>query len=237
MPEDDVSCFISSGVCYFDVEILLKLLEGMDETTTYQKHYPGGVEVHWEEPQKDVRYVAGVDTSEGLPGGDNSGIGVLRGDTGAQVASIHGLFNPKELAEHVVRLCGLYNDALVGIERENHGHAVLQEVVRLGYRRPHFRGGPLFYFKRNKADIRESRPGWTTNGETRPIMLSDLADAIENGYIKIHDRMFVSECTSFRRQAGGKFQADSSAHDDSVMKWAIAWQMRQARRPAPRINV
>ena len=236
MPEDDESCFITSGTCYFDVDLLLAILESLPEDSGERTHVPGGHETRWKEPEPGHTYVAGCDTSEGLPGCDNSGLGVLDKKTGEQVCSLHGLFNPRQLATHAVRICRDYNDALLGIERENHGHAVIQRVVDLGYRKPHFRGGPLFYFDRRK-DVKKARPGWSTNSATRPVMLEDLAEAVEEEAIIVNDRVFLDECLSFRLQSSGKFEADSGAKDDSVMKWAIAVQMRNTRRRKPRITL
>jgi len=236
MPEDDKTCFLASGVCFFDTDLILSMLEIMPEMKSEGRwmHLPGGYEVRWKEPDMTREYVAGCDTSEGLPGCDLNGVGILDKVSGEQVASIHGLFNPRVLAGHAVRICTDYNKAMLGIERENHGHAVIQRVVELGYRKPHFRGGPLFYFDK-KQDVRKSRAGWTTNGETRPIMLEDLAEAVENRWMKVHDQDFLGECLSFRLQSNGKFEADSGAHDDQVMKWAVAWQMRKYKRQKPRI--
>jgi hypothetical protein len=236
MPEDDKTCFLASGVCFFDTDFILSMLEIMPEQKSFGRwmHLPGGYEVRWKEPELGREYVAGCDTSEGLPGCDLNGVGILDKVSGEQVASIHGLFNPRVLAGHAVRICTDYNQAMLGIERENHGHAVIQRVVELGYRKPHFRGGPLFYFDK-KQDVRKSRAGWTTNGETRPVMLEDLAEAVENRWMKVHDQDFLGECLSFRLQSNGKFEADSGAHDDQVMKWAVAWQMRKYKRQKPRI--
>jgi hypothetical protein len=236
MPEDDLSCFITSGVCFFDVDTLLRIAETLPQEEGRRIHHPGGYEIRWVEPQLGRHYVAGVDTSEGLPGCDRNGIGILDKETGEQVCSLHGLFNTRVLAEHIVRVCRDYNDAMVGVERENHGHAVLNRVIELGYRRPHFRGGPLFYWDHN-SDIQRSRPGWSTNSETRPVMLNDLAEAVEERFMKLHDRDFISEALSFRLQHNGKFSADPGAHDDSVIKWAIAWQMRKHKRPKPSIAI
>ena len=238
MPEDDKTCFLASGVCFFDTDFILSLLEALPEQKSHGKwsSLPGGYEVRWKEPQPGREYVGGVDTSEGLPGCDRSGIGLLDKETGEQVASIHGLFNPRLLADHVVRICTDYNRAMVGIERENHGHAVIQRVVDLGYRKPHFRGGPLFHWDQ-KQDVRRSRAGWSTNPQTRPVMLEDLAEAIESGFMTINDQDFLGECLSFRLQGNGKFEGDPGAHDDQVMKWAIAWQMRKHKRPKPKISV
>ena len=238
-PEDDETCFLTSGTCFFDVDVVLSLLENVPEPV--RKHLPGGFETRIEEPQPGVEYVAGCDTSEGLPGCDPNGVGVLRRDNGKQVAWVHGLFKPTVLADHAVRLSKEYNSALLGIERENHGHAVLQKVIELGYGRPHHSGGSLFYFTKvsdeDKRDANKklSKAGWSTNGVTRPMMIDDLANALEDGALIATDRDFLGECLSFRLQGSGKFEADSGSHDDSVMKWAVAYQMRKHRRPKPSI--
>jgi len=236
MPEDDETCFITSGVCWFDTDMLLTIAESLPEEEGTWSHLPGGYEVRWKEPEVGREYVAGCDTSEGLPGCDNSGLGVLDKRTGEQVAAIHGLFAPRVLAGHAVRVCRDYNDALLGVERENHGHAVIMRVMDLGYRKPHFRGGPLYYFDRRK-DVKKARAGWTTNAQTRPVMLEDLAEDIEEGGQIVHDKQFIEEALSFRLQPSGKFEADPGAKDDAVMKWAIAGQMRRMRRRKPRITV
>lgn len=237
MPEDDTTCFITSGTCYFDIDKVLNLAERTPEPTASQKRsHPGGYEIRWKEPEPGRRYVVGVDTSEGLPGCDRNGVGVLDRETGEQVCSLHGLFNPRLLADHAVRIATDYNKALLGIERENHGHAVLLRVQDLGYGKPHFRGGPLFYCDENKSDVRKSRPGWKTTGN-RDMMLDALAEAVEDDLMKINDRDFIDEMGSFRLQSNGKFEADSGAHDDSVMKWAIAWQMKKLRIRKPSITI
>ena len=237
-PEDDVTCFLTSGTCFFDVEFIMNLKKRLPPVV--KTHVSGGYQVIVEEPIKGEEYVAGVDTSEGLPGCDPNGVGVLAKRTGKQVAFVHGRFNPRVLAEHSVRLCRKYNEALLGVERENHGHAVLQKVADLGYGRPHFRGGPLYYFGESKAESMEevykkARAGWSTNGESRPVMLDELCSAVEDGSMKVYDEDFLTECLSFRLQENGKFEADPGAHDDTVMKWAVAWQMRGVKRRKPGI--
>lgn len=220
-PEDDETCFLLSGRPFFDNEKILNMLEMTPEYE--RKHVPGGYIVIWEKPQKGVEYVLGADTSEGIPGGDSSGYGVLRRDTGDQVASLHGIFKPHVLAGHIAVAHKLYNDCIVGVERENHGHSVLNSLRTLGLYRDINIGGRLFYFA-------PEREGWSTNGETRPIMLDELAVAVEQGEMKVRDRDFLSECLTFRMQDNGKFEADPGCHDDTVMKWAIAWQMRKYRK-------
>ena len=238
-PEDDEACFLTSGHCFFDA---LALLAALERAPDYErKHLPGGFEVEWEAPQAGVEYVLGADTSEGIPGCDPNGVAVARRDTGAQVAAAHGLFKPDVLAGHIARLSRRFNNALTGVERENHGHAVLQKCVELGMR-PHFEGGSLYYFKARPAQPNEDRAkrlervGWSTNAVTRPLMLDDLSDLLDAG-VGVRDRDLLAECLTFRLQSSGKFEADSGSHDDVVMKWAVCYQMRKHRRVKPSISM
>lgn len=235
-PENDVECFLTSGICFFDTQQMIKLLETIPEPK--KLHLPGGYEIRWKEPVAGREYVAGCDTSEGIPGGDPNGVGVVDMESGEQVACIHGLFKPDVLAEHAARICKDYNEALLGVERQNHGHAVIQKLIDIGYGEPHFRGGPLYYYEAedrssSHADAKiksAGRAGWSTDSRTRPIMLNNLEEATRERAMKINHREFVSEALAFKLQSDGKFQADPGAHDDTVIFWAIAWQMRKMPR-------
>lgn len=239
-PEDDETCFLISGTPYFDQEFILNFLESMNVTET-KESLPGGFATTWQEPIPGVKYVLGCDTSEGLPGCDPNGIGIIRRDTSEQVCSVHGLFNPRQLADIACKYAARYNKALVGIERENHGHAVLQRVIDLGVSAPHYKGGQLYYFSKVKDlksnQEKRARAGWSTNAATRPVMLDQLSDWLSapNGHERIRDREFLGEALTFRLQKSGKYAADPGCHDDSVMKWAVAVQMLNVRQNKPEI--
>lgn len=239
-PEDDESCFLTSGICRFDVERLLSIRQKLSSPIV-RRHVAGGVEVVWEYPEPGKVYSMGVDTSEGLVGCDAAGLGIVRNDTGAQVFALHGTIPPDELAKHCVRASRLYNDALIGVERNNHGHAVLQKIIDLGCSTPHQQGGSLYCAEDSNTkdahgDRVSARPGWLTSPVTRPIMIQDLAEAIASGAMEIRDPLLVSEALTFRLQRSGKWEADPGCYDDAVMKWAIAWQMLAQRRPVPAIE-
>lgn len=253
-PDDDETCWLTSGTSFFDPSVLLKIRDycmspplvdnGFGAVAPEgSRHLPGGYEVVWEHPQEDVDYCMGVDTSEGLPGRDPNGLGVMRRDNGKQVCAVHGLFGVRVLAEHVCRIARRYNDALVGVERENHGHAVISKIIDLGYDKPHHSGGSFYYHSLQNSSMIDDRPvtraGWSTNSITRPVMLEDLRDWLEaDGAIdRCMDRQFLSECLVFRLQEDGKFSADSGSHDDAVMKWAIANAMRTVDWRRSRVGV
>jgi hypothetical protein len=220
-PEDDITCFITSGMPFFDSDFIMDLLDVLPEYK--RQHVPGGHAIYWKEPEVGHKYVVGGDTSEGLPHSDPNGLAVLDKETGEQVATIYGRFSIPVLAKHAIELSKKYNNALLGIERENHGHAVLNKIIEEGYGKSHLRGGPLYF-------CRPGQPGWDTNGQTRPVMLDELAEAVESSFMKIHDKEFLGECLTFKKQANNKYEADQGCHDDKVIMWSIAWQMRKVRQ-------
>jgi len=204
----------ATGVRYFDEARVLGLLAKLAQPE--RKPVPGGYEVEIEAPVPNVDYAAGADTSEGIPGRDPSMVGVVRQDTGRQVAWAHGFFHPRALAEHAVRLSERYNRAHLAVERENHGHAVIMRVEELRY------------------PVEE----WSTSSITRPQLLDGLASIVReapDGVIE--DRDFVSELLSFGLQTNGRWEADPGAHDDRVFAWGIAYEARRLRPPPPRITI
>jgi len=72
--------------------------------------------------------------------------------------------------------------------------------------------------------------GWDTNTATRPKMLQDLKEAIDNQVITLYDKPTINEMFSFvvvQTSSSWKAQAEKNSHDDLVMSLAIVWQMYQ----------
>lgn len=79
------------------------------------------------------------------------------------------------------------------------------------------------------------KPGWDTTSATRPVMLEQLKNAVDNKQFMIYDKPTINEMFSFVRvqtTAMVKAQAEKGAHDDLIMSLAIAWQLYQ-RCPVP----
>jgi len=233
-PEDDESCFISAGTMFFDPDKVSELTRTVVETGKRKAIGGNGYEIRWAEPLPGVKYCAGCDTSEGLPGSDPNGVAILRRDTLEQVAAIHGRFRTTELAEHAVRLCRLYNDALLGIEREYHGVAVLDRVEALGYGHSHTLGGSLYYHGSDGTSGSGKR-GWKTDEQSRARLIEDLSHVVREGSMVIRDREFVGEMMTFCRQSNGRWEHDDGAHDDTIFQWGIALQMVKHEPLIPRI--
>lgn len=104
---------------------------------------------------------------------------------------------------------------------------------------------PYFTMYRPKTGIgtmdteQGEKYGFTTNSATRPKMLEELKNAIDNRLIKIYDRDIVNQMYSFiikRSPSGWKPQAEQGQHDDLVMSLAIAWQLYQTEKPITNIS-
>lgn len=76
--------------------------------------------------------------------------------------------------------------------------------------------------------------GWNTTTATRPPMLAQLKNAIDNRVLTIYDEATVDEFYRFvviATSTAQKAQAQRGAHDDLVMSLAIAWQLYQLCEP------
>lgn len=226
-PEDDITCFLVSGVHWFDLTIVRGLVPQCEDPIEVREN--GHLKI-WKKPEAGHRYIAGVDASEGLPTSDPGGVGVLDRTTCEQVAEFHGRVRPEVLAKKAVKLCREYNRALLAIEANNHGHSVLNSAKNTE------KYGNLFYHRQYDVTGTE-KLGWQTNDKTRPMLLDGLKTAVEDRLMKINDRGFLSECMTFQRDPdGNKYEARPGKHDDRVIKWGIAWAVRSAPARTPRVT-
>lgn len=231
-PEDDDTCFLTSGFCYFDRKFVADALGSLADYATTKvpgveyREIPGGYLVRWaKQAIANDRYYIGADTSEGIPGADPSGYVVLD-SAGRPVEAAHGYFSIAQQADLIFDAHHRWNRACAGVEREMTGLAVVTKLIDKGV----FRKFHLLHDHHDK-------PGWSTNKATRPIMLASLADhayAIPGFCI---DKQLLSEMLTFNMVSQGRYEASGDNHDDCVMKYAVAVQtMRNAPRPPPGIR-
>jgi hypothetical protein len=209
--EDAESCFLASGECVFDRELIERRIE---ELAPPAESAQNGCLQLWWPAQPGRKYVVGVDPAEGNAGGDYSCAQVLELATGMQCAELCGHFDPPALAQRVVELAGRYNGALVAVERNNHGHAVIAQMLTVhGY-------ANLFPAAGEKA-------GWLTTRVNRPQMVELLAALLARSPGLFQSRRLLEECRTFVRQENGRAEAQRGAHDDAVMAMAIAASVRE----------
>jgi hypothetical protein len=175
----------------------------------------------WERPKPGERYAIGVDTSEGLPDGDRACAQVFKMSTWEQVAILHGALKPQVLAVYVDRLAREYRQGqpygvVLGVERNNHGHAVLVKLLE-------FETPGLYFYK-------PQHPGWDTNSATKFMMVDEAEEAVRQGFITVYDEATKGEMIAFEWKDDGSAGAPDGEgnYDDTVTALCIAWQMRKA---------
>ncbi|WP_083632416.1 DNA packaging protein [Domibacillus antri] len=164
-------------------------------------------------PEKDKRYVIGADTSKGTSKkGDYQAAYVLEWRTGEMCAVLHGHWDTDQYGKRLDILGHFYNTALLAVEDNNTGHSVLNTLENTCQY-------PLMYI--HKQDY-----GWHTDKASRPIMMSDFKEAIRDELYAVYDVELFKECLTLIDN-NGKEEADTGCHDDRIMAYAIALQVRQ----------
>jgi len=229
-PSTSDEAFIVSGRPQFSIEALRKYeqnkkkpiwqgyLEAKASSVSLIADAKGYVRI-WRMPEEGKFYVIGADVSEGLITGDYSAAVVYDEDYNL-CASWHGHIDPDLFGIELVKLGKFYNDAYLGIERNNHGHATIRSVLRQEYWN--------IYYQKTYEKVTDSvtqKVGWLTNSKTKPLMIDKLTEFIREKWIGMPWDTLVSECMTYVKQDDGKTGAQSGSHDDTVMATAIALQL------------
>ncbi len=208
--EDAVSCFRASGECFFDLESVDKALLGSIEPSETRDNERLKI---WLPVQPGREYVIGADPAGGGADGDYACGEVIDRESGMQCAEVHGHWVPREFAGKLAELGKEYNGALLAVESNNHGNAVLaclEEPLRYGNV---FRQG--------------ERAGWLTTSVSRPAMIENLSTALIAEPWLFRSERLLNECRTFVRMANGNCRAAQGTNDDCVMAMAIAWGARK----------
>jgi hypothetical protein len=222
----------------------------------------GGMRL-WETPKAGERYIIFADVAGSVSfdeyerresrigtgaGSDYSVAQVLRRDNGHQVAEIRYRADVDEFADDLARLGRLYNDAIIAIERNGPGTAVLTQLKNtMGY--------PHIWRPHNPIGVKakyEQTLGWNTTSATRPLMLAALQAAIRDEPERLKSDLLRDEIRTFVfRDRNGKEprpEADEGCHDDLVMAMGGAqavWQqecttpirLAERKKPEPQPNL
>jgi len=208
--EDPVSCFLASGECIFELEAIERALEALAKPAETRDNERLAI---WFAPRADRQYIVGVDPAGGGSEGDYACAEVIDRKTAMQCAELHGHYSPREMAMKVIELGHMYNDALLVVERNNHGYGVLANLRAAGYQKI-FREG--------------SQDGWLTSAVTRPAMIENLAAIVALQPQLFQSQRLLAEFRTFVRRRDGSSGGASGSNDDCVMAMALALAGREA---------
>jgi len=183
---------------------------------------PDGELLVWDDPKPGTRYVIGADVSEGLSDGDYSCADVLSLPYGEQVAHWHGKIAPDLYAKLLKQLGERYNNALVGVEANNHGMTVNILLRDYGYSNIYVQKA---IDDRGSSDKETRRLGWLTTSKSKPYIIDQLAAELREQTHGIVNEKTVIEMQTYIVQDNGSYNAQAGCHDDRVMARAIAGEM------------
>lgn len=171
----------------------------------------------WERPQVGESYCVGVDTSLGNEGGDYSCACVIKTSMGSHdvvVAIWHGLMDPENLAEVVLALCYMYNEALAAIEINNMGLVTNNALVRKFEYENIYRYKHLDKLSKWQTDY----IGFLANEKTSMAIMSKLSKSLIEDTIIIPCHWMMDEFNDFTEDGA----EGDGAHDDYMDALMIA---------------
>jgi len=220
-PTTPEEAFISSGNKLFDMESIRlqgdRYVKEADEVVGLWNIYEGFRHGH--------RYAIGADPAEGV-GGDNTAAVIW--DFTLRPKIIASLRNdrltPGSFAQELAWAGRKYGECLIGVERNNHGHAVLLKLRQIYPENQIFK--EIKYDKEIEQDTMKF--GWLTHPTTKPDLMYNLRDAINEDYIEVMCPKVLEELRTYEREEINKNHPDKDQikHWDLVMAAAIGYAMR-----------
>lgn len=120
-------------------------------------------------------------------------------------------------------LCRLYNNALLGVERNDKGGFAALEYLLNMYKYPNL----YFYIHPMKHALTgEPQWGFHTHGEVRSTAIRDAQENVDNMDVAVNSEKLLQQMNTFIKWPKiDEIKAAPGKKDDVVMAWIIAQQM------------
>jgi len=182
-------------------------------------------------PEDGHDYIVCADVARG-DGSDYSAAHVLDVETLEQVAEFQDQIPTKDFGDLLVVLATEYNDALLIVERENIGWAVLQQIRDRQYKNTFYSSSDLKIVDVEKQltnrfahDDKKLQPGFSTNVGTRQLVVNKLEAYFRERSVIIRSIRTINELKTFIFE-NGKAQAAENYNDDLAMSLGIGLWVR-----------
>jgi hypothetical protein len=224
--------FNTDALQYYQAQRLLKDIIFTGDIVAGDKVVPrenGELKIY-HKPDQRSQYLIVADVSEGLTVGDKvdpSVAKVFDRRTWQMVAEWHGQIEHGDFGSILGRLGRVYNHAVIVVEANNHGHSTLTQLRKIeAYPDELIFEHDILAKERPDQDfnIIDRRYGWRTTPQTRPIIISNLAQMLLDRHIIELTQQDINELYSFV-VLKGKAQASVGCHDDRVIVLCIAYYL------------
>ena len=231
MAAQECDCdFISSGQSVVPAKII-KEIQDKCVHDPIEKRYAEGLWI-WKHPEPNRKYVLCADVARG-DGSDYSAFHILDLETLEQVAEFKSKVDTTRYAGILLSVGTEYNDALMVVENNNIGWAVLQVLLDREYRNLFWMRRDLKYVdsqtqysNKYRTEDRNMIPGFTTSAKTRPLVIDKLSKFLMEGHVRINSIRTIDELYVFIFN-NGRAEAMKGYNDDLVMSMAIGLWIRE----------
>ena len=214
--------FIVSGSNVFNVERLDALIprphqrrsEWDPSSKMFDENREGNLYIY-DYPQWEDPYVIGADVSLGV-GQDYSAAIVMNKKYEVVAHYRNNRIDPSQWGELLFYLGRYYNNALLSVESNSMGIATLQKLDSMGY---------INLYRQTKvanvSNEEGERLGFRTTSATKPAIIGNLKNLIENEEIMIPSAQVIQELKDYIATDTGKTEAAPGCYDDSVIALSI----------------
>lgn len=217
--EDDQSCFLQVKEAVFDAQLLNdKSRDCYPPVGSYENASI------WFYPEANHTYVLGADPTVGRVKKAAATVWDLHGLK--LCARLSGMYEPPVFATKIKQLGRYYNSAMLVVESNNPGVAVLELLVGPYAPDPYSN----LYYQRDLVTGRPTtRPGWTTTSRSKSYMIQQFKHLLPQ--LLIPDVELIKEARNFRYSG---LNVDVVGEDDIMMSAMLALATRDAgpSRPA-----
>lgn len=225
-PATPDEAFITSGSNVFDLEKLDKLLPSAPQSfrswdvnsKMFEDNKEGKLHI-FDYPEWDTNYVIAADVSLGV-GQDYSTAVVLNKEYKVIALYRDNRIDPSLFGELLFYLGRYYNNSLLCVESNSMGVATLQKLESMDY--------VNLYRQTKIANVSKeegSRLGFRTTSATKPAIIGNLKNLIENEELNIPSNIMIQELKDYISTDTGKTEAAPGTHDDTVMALAMACEV------------
>ena len=226
-PENDMDCFLLSGSAVVDRRLVQDQREDCMKNPPIEEFYDGSAKIKIfkrftleDLKKKPAVFSFGADPAEGI-GRDYSALTLLAyydNDPAEVVLTIRGFVEPSLFAKYIAKYMGQFSFEQDGelitpigvVERNNHGHALLQALLDTGYNN--------LYIHKDK------RYGFVTTKVSKKSIQADMFSAIVEKEIKLRDEEICNEILTLVLNDNGSVEAETGKHDDIFMSTALAFR-------------
>jgi len=189
----------------------------------------------WEYPRIGGTYIVAADPARG-DGKDSSAFQVLDVENLEQVAEYKGFIGTKEFGNLCVEIATKYNDALLVVENQAMGWAVIQQIIERGYKNLLYSSADMMvvdiqqqikreYDMRTPDSTHKLVAGITAGPKIRPLVVSKLDEYFREQQLLIYSKRAIGELYTFI-WVNGRPDHMAGYHDDTLFALGYALLIR-----------